>query len=92
MGAKEKSYIFGLKLQLPQDVVEAIYETYSKQEDCLRQVLIEFTKQVNPRPTWKAIVTALRSPVVNLPRLAKIVDAVHFSSHGVTDAEYLPWL
>ena len=39
---------------------------------------MEFLKQAEPRPTWRAIVTALRSPAVNLPQLAMRVEAAHF--------------
>ena len=43
-------------------------------EDQLRDILIEFLKQVEPRPTWKVIIEALRSPSVNLPALAKDLE------------------
>ena len=76
--ARNKSRIFGLKLNLPLHVVDAIQSTYSLPEDCLLQVLIEFTKQTDPRPTWRVIADALRSPAVNLPRLAEKVEAAHF--------------
>ena len=57
--------------------MEGICDKYSEPRDRLLQVLIEFKKQVDPRPTWRAIVTALRSPAVNLPRLAMRVEAAH---------------
>ena len=58
-------------------VVDSIYKTYLEPRNRLLQVLIAFTKQVDPRPTWKAIVAALRSPAVNLPQLAMTVEAAH---------------
>ena len=76
--AQNQSYVLGLKLKLPLQLVDSIYTTYSKPRDRLLQILIEFTKQVDPIPTWKAIVTALRTPAVNLPRLAMRVEAAHF--------------
>ena len=76
--AQNQSYVLGLKLKLPLYVVEAICEKYSEPRDRLLQVLIEFTKQVDPRPTWRAIVAALTSPAVNLPKLAMRVEAAHF--------------
>ena len=76
--AENKSFALGLKLKLPLHVVEGICTTYSQPRDRLLQVLIEFTKQVDPRPTWRAIVDALRSPAVNLPQLAMRVEAAHF--------------
>ena len=75
--AQNQSYVLGLKLKLPPHVVEAICENHSLPRDRLLQVLIAFTKQVDPRPTWRAIVSALRSPAVNLPQLAMRVKAAH---------------
>ena len=76
--AQNKSRIFGLKLNLPLHVVDAIQSTYSQPEDRLLQVLIEFTKQIDPRPTWRVVEKALKTPSVNLPHLAKKVAATHF--------------
>ena len=76
--AQNQSYVLGLKLKLPLHVVDGICESHSKPRDRLLQVLIEFTKQVEPKPTWSAIVAALRSPAVNLPQLAMRVEAEHF--------------
>ena len=76
--AQNQSYVLGLKLKLPPHLVDAIYSTNPQPRDRLLQILIEFTKQVDPRPTWGAIVAALRSPAVNLPQLAMRVEAAHF--------------
>lgn len=80
--AQNQSYVLGLKLRLPVYIVDGIYERYSEPRDRLLHVLIEFTKNVEPRPTWRAIVDALRSPVVNLPRLANKVEAEHYPNLG----------
>ena len=77
--AQNKSYELGLKLKLPQHVVEAIHATYSNPRSRLLYVLIEFTNQEMPRATWRVIVKTLRSPVVNLPALAKKIEAVHIA-------------
>ncbi|CAI8038471.1 hypothetical protein GBAR_LOCUS21449 [Geodia barretti] len=76
--AQNKSYELGLKLKLQQHVVEAIHDTYSKPRNRLLHVIIAFTNQVEPRPTWRVIVKALRSRVVDLPALANTVEAAHF--------------
>jgi serine/threonine protein kinase len=73
--AQTKSYELGLKLKLPHHVVEAMHDTYSKPRNCLLHVIIEFTHQVEPRPTWKVIIEALKSRVVDLSALAKTVEA-----------------
>ena len=58
--------------------MEDICEKHSQPRDRLLQVITAFLQQVDPRPTWRAIVVALRSPVVNLPQLAMKVEAAHF--------------
>ena len=82
--AQNQSYVLGLKLKLPLHDVDAIHSTNLQPRDRLLQVLIEFTKQVDPRPTWRAIVAALRSPAVNLPQLAMKVEAAHFPDPTAT--------
>ena len=74
---QSNSYAFGLKLKLPQPVVNSIHSTYTQPRDCLLQVIIAFTQQVD-NPTWRAIIDALRSPTLNLLPLANKVEAVHF--------------
>ena len=82
--AQNQSYVLGLKLKLPLHVVDAIHSTYLRPEDRLLHVLIEFTKQIDPRPTWRVIIDALRTRVVNLPHLAQKVEAAHFSHPTAT--------
>ena len=78
--AQNVSYVLGLKLKLPQHVVEAIHSTHLRPRERLLHVLIEFTRLAEPRPTWRVIVDALRTPAVNLPRLADKVEAAHFQN------------
>ena len=85
--AQNQSYVLGLKLKLPLHLVEAIHSTYLLPRDRLLQVLIEFTKQVDPIPTWRAIVVALRNPVINLPQLAMRVERAHFPDSTATRDE-----
>ena len=82
--AQNKSYELGLKLKLRQLEVDSIHSIYSKPRSRLLHVLIEFTNQTEPRPTWRVIVEALRSPAVNLPVLARRVEAVHFPDPTAT--------
>ena len=77
--AQNRSYELGLKLKLLQSEVESIHSTYSKPRSCLLHILIEFTNQTEPKPTWRVIVVALRSPAVNLPALARKIEAAHLS-------------
>ena len=70
--------MFGLKLNLPVHEVEAICARYSDPRTRLLHIIIDFLEQAEPRPTWRVIVNALRSPIVNLTALARKVEAVHF--------------
>ena len=76
--AKNHSHMLGLKLGLPLHDVEGIQSNYHDPRDRLLKVISEFLKQEQTGPTWRVIVDALRSPVVNLPALAKRVEAAHF--------------
>ena len=76
--AQNQSFALGLKLKLPLHVVDGICEKHSQPRDRLLQILTAFLQQRDPRPTWRAIVAALRSPAVNLPQLAMRVEAAHF--------------
>ena len=75
--AQNHSKVLGVKL-LPPHEVEAIHRQYQDPKECLLQILLAFTRQIQPRPTWRVIVEALRSPSVNLPSLAARVEAAHF--------------
>ena len=77
--AKNHSYVLGLKLGLPQHVVDGIHSKEMEPERYLLKVISEFLNEVGSRPIWGVIVDALRSPVVRLNQLAKEVEAAHFS-------------
>ena len=76
--AQNESFNFGLMLALPLHEVEAICEKISDPRDRLLHIIIAFLRQAEPRPTWRVIVDALRSPLVNLTALARRVEAAHF--------------
>ena len=82
--AQNHSYILGLKLKLPLHEVEAIHNKFLDPLDRLLHVLLAFTKQVQPRPTWRVIVDALRAPAVNLKALARRVEEAHFPHPSAT--------
>ena len=76
--AQNHSHMLCLKLGLPLHEVEGIQSNYHDSRDRLLKVISQFLKQEQTVPTWRVIVDALRSPVVNLPALAKRVEATHF--------------
>ena len=69
--AQNQSYALDIQLNLHRDVVEDIVlcAKHLEPHDRLHHILLEFTNQVESRPTWKAIVDALKSPAVNLSYL-----------------------
>ena len=77
--AKNKSLFLARKLKIPDHTVEAIEKQYIDSQERLYHVIVEFVKQVEPRPTWRIITDALRSSIVNLPRLAKEIERRHDS-------------
>ena len=75
--AQNDSFVIGLKLNLPEYEVKSIHSMYTHPRDRLLHILLEFTKQIEPRPTWRVIVDALKSPAVNLTQLAKRMEDKH---------------
>ena len=71
---QNESRYLGLALKIPTHVLDAIHSSSANPQDCLRRVLEEFLRDVNPRPTWSAIAVALRTPSVNLPRVAERIE------------------
>ena len=77
MPAQTRAKELGLKLKLLLHVVESIHKTYKEPQDHLYHILLAFLRQAEPRPTWRVVIDALRSPVVNQSRLAEMVEAAH---------------
>ena len=75
--AKNKCVFLAGKLKLPDHTVEGLEKQYTNPQERLYHVIVEFLKGVEPRPTWRVILDALRSPVVNLPRLAEDIERRH---------------
>ena len=78
LSAQNQSYLLGLKLKLPLHEVEAIHLKYLDPRERLLHIIVAFLGQAEPRPTWRVIVEALRNPIVNLPALARRVEAAHY--------------
>ena len=64
--------------------MKAIHAKHQSAEDHLRDVIETFLQGVEPTPTWRVIVDALRSPAVNLPNLAKQVETAHLPAIAVS--------
>ena len=76
--AQNHAQLLGLVLNIMPAEVEAISKMYQDPKERLYHIILAFLRQVEPPPTWRAIVNALKSPVVNLTALAKRVEAAHF--------------
>ena len=76
--AQNKPYELGLKLELQPYDVKAIHSNNLSPKRYLFEVLIKFLQQAEPRPTWRVILVALKSPAVNLTALAKELETAHF--------------
>ena len=85
--AQNESYALGLKFKLPPSEVQGIHDTYSKPRNRLLQILIEFFKQTQPKPSWRVIVEALRSRAVNQSALAAKVESARPHHHEAATVE-----
>ena len=62
---RAKWHNIGLNLRIKPGTLDTIDVNYRGQcEDCIREVLKEWLKRVEPRPTWDALQEALNSPLV----------------------------
>ena len=82
--AMNKAYELGLMLKLLPHEVDAIRKTHPDPRELLLLVILAFLRRAEPRPTWRVIVDALRSPIVNLTALAERVEAAHFPDPTAT--------
>ena len=76
--AQNHAHLLGLMMNVKPHDVETIQMMCQQPKDRLLHIIMAFLCQTEPRPTWRVIISALRSPVVNLPELAERVEATHF--------------
>ena len=88
--AQTHHYVLGLKLKLPVHLVDSICATHPQPRHRLLQMLIEFMKQLEPRPTWRVIIHALKTPAINLPQLAKKLEVAHCPHPCISTHDELP--
>ena len=84
LDSQNHAHLLGLMMNVKPRDVEAIQATYQQPKDRLLHVIIAFLQQAEPRPTWRVIVDALKSPVVGLTALAMRVEAAHFPDTTAT--------
>ena len=69
-----KWYDIGLQLLLNADTLDNIEANSGSTQHCLREMLKKWLRKVNPYPTWKAVVDALKSVVVGEQKLAQQLE------------------
>ena len=75
LDAQNSARLLGLMLNVKPRDVDAILNKYQDPKNRLYHIILAFLGQAEPRPTWRVIVDALRSRIVNLTALA---EAAHF--------------
>jgi len=58
----------GVFLEVPEGVLKTIAKDNSCSQDCLREMLWAWLKQIHPRPTWKALAEAVEPIDPNLSK------------------------
>ena len=69
-----KSKTFRRVLGLPKVTVDSIHQQNSDPQECLFGVLDEFVKQLEPSPTWRVILEALKNPNIGQGNLAQQIE------------------
>ena len=69
-------YNIGLQLDVPRTTLDCFKLNHSDPSDLMREVLSSWLDTaVDPRPTWKAVITALRSPIVGKMSVAEQLES-----------------
>ena len=81
LASSTKWYEIGLRLKFSVEKLDGITSQFSDPRHCLREMLKEWLKgAARSRPTWGALVEALRSQTVGEPKLADQLEAKHCQS------------
>ena len=87
--AHSKWFSLGIELSITVTSLEAIKQKNKENaDDCLTEMLLEWLRQANPKPTWACIVAALREPTVGLEQLAESVEKEYLIIEGIRGMEY----
>ena len=77
INVQTKSETLGRVLELSKGKVDSIHHQCSDSQKCLFGVIDEFVAQLEPRPTWRVILNALRNPLIGQTRLAEEIEKNH---------------
>ena len=88
LDVQTKSDLFGRVLKLPAATVESIHQQYSDPQDRLFHIVDELVKQVEPPPTWRVILEALRNRLIGQHRLAQDIERKYCPRPPTDDGSY----
>ncbi len=82
--ARAKWYDIGIELEIPTGTLKSIKSMYDSPADCLVEILDIWLKQVEPKPSWRLLITALEQPTIGEERLAdKLKQKCYPSKKGM---------
>ena len=73
----ERWFDIGIQLKLEPNNLNKIEANYKTVEECCRKMLLTWLSQVEPKPTWSALVEALKSPAVKCEDVARKIKLEH---------------
>ena len=86
----KKWFDIGIQLELTHGTLENIEANYKTVEERCREMLHTWLSQVEPAPTWAALVEALKSPSVKCEDVARKIELEHLPIPGSSqDQVYL---
>ena len=80
ISAQNQWYDLGLALDLSSSTLDSIKGKKDSTKVCLREMLKEWLKRTNPKPSWRAVVEGLRDVTVEENQLAEEVEKKYCSS------------
>ena len=75
---RTKWFDIGVELKVKTSTLKSIEAKYDDPKDCLREVITEWLK-AGDHATWKSLVDALRTRVIDEPKLATELEAKYCS-------------
>ncbi|CAI7990227.1 hypothetical protein GBAR_LOCUS442 [Geodia barretti] len=74
LDVQNKAKTLGRLLKLPRAIIEVTPQLTGDPQAPLFYIIDEFLKQVDPRPTWRLILNALRDPLIGEHSLAQEIE------------------
>lgn len=79
---KADSEVLGHLLRVPRVLLYSFRQEYIDPQDHLLHVIDEFLKGVDPKPTWRVIIGALRHPQLRYRKLAEEIERKYSGSYS----------